>query len=893
MPDSSRHSALPGDGLPAGAEIDASAATGPETPRPDTECKHCALPVGPNPIGDGPYFCCTGCEIVFHALRDNGWDDTFYRLTDVARERDATPASPSIDPLVLSELDSDAFIEDNTVLNDDGSRTVELFLDGVHCAACVWLVERLPQERDGVLSARLDLPRARLTLAYAPGAIELSDVATWLAQFGYTAHPVRHDSATARTEGERRLLVKVGVCWALAGNVMLLAFALYAGLDASQDPGLATAARWLSMILATVSVGYGGTEFFSRAWASVKLAVRTRSVRSLHMDLPIAAGVGVGFADSSWATLTGTGDVWFDSITVLIAALLTARWLQLRSRRLAGDATDRLLSLIPSMVRRVTDDGATETVRIDDVFVNDVVRVPAGEVVPVDGLVATGTSTVNNAVLTGESRPESIAAGDAVTAGATNLSAPIDVLVQAAGTETRVGQLLAWVRDASGSDARVVSLADRLTGYFVAAVAVVALITAVVWWMIDPSQMAVHVVALLVITCPCALGMATPLAMAVAAGNAARAGIFIKNDAAIQQLTAVDAVVLDKTGTLTEGQLSLVETEGDDDAIAYAAALEASSTHPIAEALVRDRGTCGVDGSVPFDVSDVDTVQGQGIVGLVDGHRVAVGRPDWVQREHTALCGDASGDEPFATFAQDGHTPVAIAVNGELRAALAFGDRIRPSSRGIIERLDAQGTEIYLCSGDHPDTVHAVARRLGIPAERARGHVSPEDKQAHVEQLRAEGHTVMMIGDGVNDAAALRTADVGVAVEGGSTASLVAADIFMTRDGLDPVADMFDGADNVMRVIRRNLTFSLGYNILGAMAAIAGLVGPLVAAIAMPISSLIVVAASVFQRSFQVDAAPPPAAWTPTDSASNRPSHPSSRVERPDRPAVPTASPTT
>lgn len=858
--------------MPSGADLDA-----PVAPPPETACKHCGLPVGQAPTGDDPYFCCTGCEIVFHALQDNGWDDTFYRLTDVARERDATPASPSIDPLVLSEIDSDAFVEEHTVLNEDGTRTVDLFLDGVHCAACVWLVERLPQEMEGIIEARLDLPRARLSLQYVPADVNLSDVAKWLAQFGYTAHPVRHDSATARTEGERRLLVKVGVCWALAGNVMLLAFALYSGLDVAQDPGLATAARWLSMLLATVSVGYGGMEFFTRAWASIKLAIRTRSIKSLHMDLPIAAGVAVGFADSARATVTGTGDVWYDSITVLIAALLTARWLQLRSRRLAGDATDRLLSLIPSMVRRVADDGSTETVRIDDVFVNDVVRVPSGEVVPVDGIVASGTSTVNNAVLTGESRPESVVAGTPVTAGATNLSAPIDVLVQAAGSDTRVGQLLAWVRDASGSHARVVSLADRLTGYFVAAVAVVALATALLWWMIDPSQMAMHVVALLVITCPCALGMATPLAMAVGTGKAAQAGIFIKNEGAIQKLTQVDAVVLDKTGTLTEGHMSLVEAHGGDASLTLAAALEASSTHPIAEALVRDRGTCSIDGSPSASVEDVEDVQGQGITGWVDGHHVAVGRPDWVQQEHTspdAGPGPFEDSPPFDAFAQDGHTPVAVSVDGVLRAALAFGDRIRPTSRRIIERLNEQGTDIYLCSGDHPDTVHAVARKLGIPLDRAQGHVSPEEKRDHVATLQSDGRTVMMIGDGVNDAAALQIADVGVAVEGGSTASLVAADVFMTRDGLDPVAEMFDGADTVMQVIRRNLGFSLSYNVLGAIAAISGLVGPLVAAIAMPISSLIVVAASVFQRSFQTRTSRPNATQTGTPPSADRADRP-------------------
>ena len=861
------------------APVHTAPTTEPAAPSPDAACEHCGLPVGKHPAGDDPFFCCTGCEVVYHALHDNGLGETYYRLTDVAREREPRPASTSLDPLLLSELDSDAFAEEHTTAHDDGTRTVNLFLDGVHCAACVWLVERLPQEVGGVLDARLDLPRARLTVHYAPGAVSLSEVARWLAQFGYTAHPVRQDSASARTEGERRLLVKVGVTWALAGNVMLLAFAFYAGLDVSADPGLATAARWLSMLLATVAVVYGGSEFFSRAWASVKLAVRTGTLRSLHMDTPIAVGVGVGFADSAWATVTGSGEVWFDSITVLIAALLTARWLQLRSRRLAGDATDRLLSLIPSMVRRVAPDGRTETVKVDEVHRGDVVRVPTGEVVPVDGVVARGTSTVNNAVLTGESRPESVQPGSAVTAGATNLSAPLDVMVECSGTDTRVGKLLAWVRDASDGESRVVNIADRLTGYFVSGVAVLALITAIIWLTLDPSQAAMHVVALLVITCPCALGMATPLAMAVAAGKAARAGIFVKSESALQQLTAVDAVVIDKTGTLTEGRLSLVEVEGDDEAVALAAALETQSTHPIAQALVQARGTCPAPGETQApdanaSIEDVHNANGQGIVGTVDGRRVAIGRPDWVHAQHTDLPGDGLADDPFDRFAREGYTPVAIAVDGEMRAALAFGDRLRPDSAPILERLLDDGTEVYLCSGDHPDVVDAVARRLGLSPESARGHVSPEGKREQVEALQARGRTVVMIGDGVNDAAALQAADVGVAVEGGSTASLVAADVFMTRDGLQPVADLLDGAGSVMRTIRRNLGFSLTYNVLGAAAAMTGLVGPLVAAIAMPISSLVVVTASIMQRSFtppEPSTPPAPAGRTDRPARAGRP----------------------
>ena len=816
-------------------------------------------------MGSDPYFCCSGCEVVYHALHDAGYGDTFYSLTDIAQERQPTPASTSVDPLLLSEFDSDAFLDEHTTRNDDGTRSVELFLDGVHCAACVWLVERLPQEMSGVQTATLDLPRARLSIRWTPEALRLSDVAEWLAQFGYSAHPVRKDAATSRTEGERKLLVKVGVSWALAGNVMLLAFALYAGLSVGEDAGLATAARWLSMILATVSVAYGGRTFITRAWSSLKLAVRTRRLQSLHMDLPIAAGILVGYTDSTLSTLTGTGEVWFDSITVLIAALLTARWLQLRSRRLAGDATDRLLSLIPSMVRRVTPSGDVETIPVEDLHIGNVVRIPTGEVIPVDGIVATGTSTVNNAVLTGESRPESVQPGSDVTAGATNLSAPLDVLVEASGTDTRVGSLLAWVRDGSDTDARVVTIADRLTGYFVSGVAVLALATALLWLWLDPSTMAQHVVALLVITCPCALGMATPLAMAVAAGNAARAGIFIKSEAATQVLTDVDAVVLDKTGTLTEGRLSLVRRTGSDAAIAWAASLETHSTHPVAEALVREAGLCSTDGTPPHTITNVDAEGGHGLRGCVDGHTVVVGRPDWVQSQ----CAQAATafDDALTSFAHDGHTPVAVAVDGRMAAALAFGDRIRPDSRALIQRLRDDGKAVYLLSGDHPTVADAVARQLDLAPDHAQGHVAPEAKQAFVDRLQREGRTVVMIGDGVNDAAALQTADVGVAVEGGSTASLVAADVFLTRDGLRPVADLFDGAHHVMRVIRRNLGFSLSYNLLGALAAMSGWVGPLVAAIAMPISSLVVVTASILQGSFRTSGHRPAEAADPQTGA--------------------------
>lgn len=820
---------------------------------PDHPCKHCGLPVGRHPVGNDPYFCCSGCAIVYETLAETGLKDTFYRLRDVAPDTlRSQPANTRVDALKVSELDTETFLSTHTRLVDaSGIRSVELFLDGVHCAACVWLVEQLPFMMEGVVEARLDLPRARLTLQFDPRVVRLSEVAQRLAQFGYIVHPARRGETLRRTTAERRLLMKMGVSWALAGNVMLIAFALYSGLDLTRDTEMATAARWMSMILSLPSVLYGGSEFFSRAWASLKVAVQGRDVRRLHMDTPIALGILVGFGHSTWATIAGRGEIWFDSITVLIAALLTARWLQLRSRRLAGDAAERLLALIPSMARRVDESGTSRIVRIDELQPGDLVEVPAGEVFPADGSVVSGSSRIDNAVLTGESRPEAVEPGDTVRAGATNLSTPLFIRVLATGDDTRIGKLLAWIRNKEGEKAPVVLMADRLSGYFVVTVLFLALVTAVVWFSIAPQEAVHHIVALLVVTCPCALGMATPLAMAVASGRAAHVGIFIKSDEAIQQLTDISAFVLDKTGTLTEGRMALVDFEGSMEAIDLAAALEVKSNHPIARALVEARGGCRLDGQ-PFDLPEVDKFEsfpGKGITGSVENHEVAVGSPDWIASiVHTR---PPSFDEALERYISSGHTPVAVAVDGALAAVLAFGDRLRDSSSPIIDHLHALKKDVYLLSGDHPDVVHSIARELKIPETHVLGGASPEDKLAFVEKLIQNGQTVAMIGDGVNDAAALQAASVGIAVQGGSTVSLVAADIFLTRTGLDPVLDLLDSAKRVMHVIRRNLVISLAYNVLGATAAMVGLVTPLVAAIAMPVSSLFVVSSSILQHAFK------------------------------------------
>ena len=810
----------------------------------DAPCAHCGLPVGrrPSRTAAGEPCCCTGCAVVRDALASAGFGDTFDRLRTLAPStRPGRPASP--EALALAELDRPAYVQAATRPVAGGLRQADLFVDGVHCAACVWLVERLPFEVDGVAEARLDLARARVSLTFDPATARLGDVARWLARFGYAVRPSRPEAGTA-SAAERALLVRMGVAWALAGNIMLVAFALYSGLDVAGGT-LATAARWFSLALAVPAVGYGGAPFFRRAWASVRLAVRARDLRRLHLDTPISLGIAVGAGHSAWATVTGRGEVWFDSVAVLIAALLTARWLQLRSRRLAGEASDRLLALVPRVARRVVFDrghGSTvEVIEVDDLAVDDIVEVPPGEVVPVDGVVATGASRLDRAALTGEARPEPVGPGDAVEAGTTNLSSPLRISVTAVGDATRVGRLLAWVERGEVRRAPVVMWTDRIGGAFVLGVLALAAATVALWLVLDPAQAPAHLTALLVITCPCALGMATPLALAVAQGRAARAGIFVKSDAAVQRLTEVDTVVLDKTGTLTEGRMEVAASFGSQAALDLAATLDALSVHPVAQALVRERGVG------PGPVSNVEA-EPSGVRGVVTGHAVAVGAPDWIAGQ-TASPPPPDLGQALDGYAQQGLTPVAVLVDGTWAAAFGVGDRLRAGAADLVSELAACGLSVHLLSGDHPATVAAVASRLGIAD--ARGGAAPEAKRRAVEALQARGRVVLMVGDGVNDAGALRQADVGVAVGGGTTAALVAADLFLTRRGLAPLRDALDGAGTAMRTVRRLLALSLAYNVVGAAAAVAGLVTPLVAAAAMPVSSLAVVGLALSQTSFR------------------------------------------
>lgn len=828
---------------------------------PMVPCAHCGLPSPPR-ADDGPAFCCVGCEAIYHAIHEGGFEN-FYGFQGIGTQG---PAPRGVDRRTeqFAYLDSDEFIASQTEEMSDGSRRVQLHLEGVHCAGCVWLTEKLPFALDGVVDAQLSLARGRLDLRWDPQITQLSDAAQWLARFGYMPHPLRSDRIEGATSAERELLKRVGASWAIAGNIMIMAVAAYGGLNMAKDPALAGFMRWVSLILATISMAYGGGVFFRRAFASLK-GIRHAGAgfawTRLSMDVPIALGLSVGWLHSAVATIRGSGDVWFDSIAVLIAALLTARWLQMRGQRYAGEATERMLSLLPSTARRITATGDIEEIPADRLDVGDLVEIRAGDVVSADGVVEHGQSTLHRAVVTGESRPEVINVGQHIEAGVTNLGAVLHVRVHAAGNDTRIGRLMRWVEEGGRRRAPVVQLADTLGGIFVLVVLAAAAVTGAIWAMLAPEHAISHVVALLVISCPCALGMATPLALTVGVGRAAKQGIFIKHDDVLQSLARATHIFFDKTGTLTEGNMSVADIVGDTNAAIDAAVLELQSGHPIGRALTEWARYNADAWPPPTTAHAVEEVPGGGIRGDVDTRHVAIGRLSWL-----VSCGASTNERDWQniekTFAERGGSPVFISVDNVVRCALSIGDRIREDTPALVQSLTERGMHIGVLSGDNPQLVSQFADALNIDSSLTHGGVTPEQKRDVIAALHNNNPNavIVMIGDGVNDAVAMQEADVGVAVHDGAQAALVAADIFVTREGVAPIGMLIDGTHQVMHTVRRNLLGSAIYNAVGISAAALGLVVPLVAAVAMPFSSLFVITSSLLQRSFpsKEPSLPPP-----------------------------------
>lgn len=806
----------------------------------DQACAHCGLPAPA--VAEGPTFCCPGCRAVWELVRDAGLTDYYELRTRLGSlEAGAAQAARAAEEPAYAHLDDP---EVQGRLGPPGS--ADLHLVGLHCAACVWLIERLPSVLDGVRDARVDFGASRLHVRWDPEVQSLSTIAAFLHRAGYEVHAIDADARRARTDERRRELIRLAVAGASAGNVMLVSFALHAGSLSGIE------ARWswffsvAAMLLALPAVTWGALPFYRAAWAGVR-------VGQLHLDLPIALGVLGGFTASAIASFTG-GEVYFDSLTLLVFLLLVGRWIQRRGQTWALSQTDLRALLVPERARVLDGDRPPRWISTGHLALGDRVEVRAGERVPVDGSVLAGRGSVDASSLTGESRPIAARVGEAVLAGTELVDGRLEIEVERTGADTRVGSLAARILRADHARAPIQRAVDRISGYFVAAVLGLAVIAGVAWCVLDPTRVFSVVVSLLVVSCPCALGLATPVALAIARARAAERGILFGSVGAIERLARVDWAVFDKTGTLTHGALRVCTVEADDPALVarVVRAVEADSEHPVAFAL-RGWAESFAGDDAPSTVAavaavaaveTVETVEelpglGRRATVIIDGRtrHVRVGSTRWIE------IGDRFTEAQAAAL-ERGETPVVIELDGRPAALLTLADTVRPEAARALRQLEALGLRVAVRSGDHPRVVAAVAEQLDV--RDAVGGLSPEAKAAELEGRRAA-----MIGDGVNDAPAMRTASVGVAVRGGAEVALRVADVHLASAGLGDVVELFVGARRTMAILHRNLAFSLLYNLLFAGLAIAGRIDPLAAAVLMPASSLTVVLSSVFANSFQ------------------------------------------
>ena len=778
-------------------------------------CRHCGLPVLA-----GAAFCCPGCESVASAIAGLGLED-YYRL------RTAPAARPAIHDEALEGFDDPAVQARFVRAAGEGALEAELLVEGLRCAACAWLVEQALARTPGVVSATVNYGLRRARVRWRSG-VPVSAVLAAIRAVGYAAWPYEEGRIALVDARERRtLLRRLWVAGLGMMQVMMYAFPAYVAGAGEISADIESLMRWAGLALTLPVVVYSAAPFFRGAWRDLRLA-------RLGMDVPVALGIAVAFLASAWATGVGAGAVYFDSVTMFVFLLLGGRYLEVLARSRAGFALQRLARLEPRTAERLRDSEgyATDTVSVAQLVPGDRVLVRAGQTLPADGELEGAEAEVGEAWLSGESRPIAKRSGDALVGGSVNTGRALVMRVQRVGADTALSSIHRMMERALDERPVWVEAAHRASGIFVGVVLAAAVATAIAWWQIDPSRALWIAVSVLVVTCPCALALATPAALTVASGSLARRNLVVARAGAIEGLATATDFVFDKTGTLTEGRARVLEVvalrhEPEARLRALAAALARPSPHPLDRALAAS----AADAAIP-EVRDHCNHPGEGVEGSVGGQRLRMGRASFVRALHGM---------PLPEGWIDGaHTTVWLADESGWIAAFRLGDSPRAGAREAVASLRARGVAIHMLSGDGEDVVALVACELGIA--HAQACATPALKAAFVRGLQARGARVAMVGDGINDAPVLGQADVSIAMGSGADIAQLRADTVLLSDSL---ADL-DAAVGIARrtrvVIRQNLAWALAYNAIVIPLAIAGAVTPLVAGAAMASSSLLVVA---------------------------------------------------
>jgi copper-transporting P-type ATPase V len=708
-------------------------------------------------------------------------------------------------------------------------------VEGMTCGSCAVRVQRVLGRQPGVANAEVNFATGKARVA-ASGPVEVGELQAAVERIGYRIQPLgsggKADAEARAEDGWRRRLV---VAVPLAMALVILAMA----------PGGAMEEPWgrlTALALATPVQFWVG-------WPFLREAARRARRRTANMDTLIAMGTLAAYGFSVAQLLTGGMDLYFEAAAVIITFLVLGRYFEARAKGRAGQAIRALLELGAKQAR-VVRDGQELMVPVDQVLVGDLLRVRPGEKVPTDGEIVAGASAVDESMLTGESVPVEKAVGDPVAGATVNTSGVLTVRATRVGAETALAQIVRLVEDAQASKGQIQRLADRVAGVFVPLVIAIALATFAGWTLLggDPQAGLVAAVAVLIIACPCALGLATPTAIMVGTGRGAELGVLIKGVEALEQTRRITTVVFDKTGTLTRGQMALtdaVPAAGVDEVglLRRAGAVEADSEHPIGRAIAaaaRDRvGT-------PPQVSGFQALAGRGARAEVDGGTVWIGRRKLMADAGVLV--PAALEEAAERLEEDGKTAVLAGWDGEVRGVLAVADTLKDDAAELVGRLHAMGLEVAMLTGDNTRTAQAIAERVGI--DRVLAEVLPEDKVGEVARLQGEGRVVAMVGDGVNDAPALVQADLGIAIGTGTDVAIEASDLTLLRGDLAGVATAIELSRRTYRTIVQNLGWAFGYNVAAIPLAALGLLSPIVAGAAMALSSVSVVGNSLRLRRF-------------------------------------------
>lgn len=826
-------------------------------------CDHCHLPlpegeqISSTINGQQMHFCCHGCQTVCETIYDAGMGGFYQRTV----EGETLQPPPEIDSqLEVYDLDD----VQREYVDDLGEiREIHLLVEGIHCAACVWLIERRLNAEAGVIDAAVNLSAKKLRLKWDNREIKLSQLMHYLGQIGYAAVPFDPEAAEGQIKRQnRQLLFRLSFAGFAAMNLMWISIALYAGADEGKYKELF---YWLGLGLSTPTLLYSGYPFY-------RGAITGLVNRHLTMDLPIAIGATITYLYSCYVVIGGSeiAHVYFDTVVNFIFVILTGRYLEAMSKRLAVQSTQRLFDLQPKIATLIQD-GEASIVPVSVIKEADLILVKAGEKIPVDGVIIKGEAVIDESMLTGEFLPVAKFMDDKVSAGTTNKDGVLTIQVSQTLKNTALGKIIHLVDEAQSTKAPIQCTADRIIPWFVSITLILATLT-FMFWVGDNIEVALMAAtSVLIITCPCAFGLATPMAIAVATGVGARMGVLVKHGAVLEILSSIRHFVFDKTGTLTQGKM-LVSTfyctdlndaakniqkivpsdesieqlsESQNKIVNLACFLESHSEHMIAKAIVNLGQQYGLTRKVKLEKIKVQAGSGisaEHMYSQQQSQKIAIGTLEWIKQlaakeDISILCSQL--ETKMQEYHRLGCTVVYAWLEGESICAFVVEDKLRPDAGDIIEQMHQQNFKLTLLSGDKQEVADYMAEKLGI--EEVIAEVMPDGKDKVIQQKQQQGNLIAMVGDGINDAPALVRADVGIAMGSGTDVSIDSADVILVNGELEKIPLAAELSRATLTTIKQNISISIVYNIIMVPLAMAAMITPLVAAISMPLSSLLVI----------------------------------------------------